>query len=261
MLGPNSKWLSQTFGDSQELTMLGKFPLTVGAWIILFSEVSAGDAETIGIYASKEDASNNDTTSWALLNSSAIVDTVDDFTACVRFRVRMFPNLPAFFSFGPGEEVDSGNKSLRFYLGYSSNMNGPSRSGFHIKFVNSTETLWAPMMDPDKSQEREIFLPNRWSHLCLSFSSDTRMIRYVLVSKIGMTRRVRPIVSWSNLFQQDGTKLEGKVVPPKFKNVALTPNFLTQFRIQTKKGFMFGDLNIWNRTLEDEDMIDWTTCK
>ena len=178
---------------TQELTMLGKFPLTVGAWIILFSEVSAGDAETIGIYASKEDASNNDTTSWALLNSSAIVDTVDDFTVCVRFRVRMFPNLPAFFAFGgPGEEMDSDNKSLRFYLGYSSNMNGPSRSGFHIKFLNSTETLWAPMMDPDKSQEREIFLPNQWSHLCLSFSSDTRMIRYVLVRKIGMTRRVRP---------------------------------------------------------------------
>ena len=242
-----------------------KFPPLCCIWIILGSSFAyAANAAKIGIFASTEDNSN-DTMSWVLLNSSAASndEPIESFTICLRFRIRMFPNGAAFVSVGEGENMDADNKTLRFYLGYSPTSHGLRRSGFHIRFVNSTNALWAPMMDSKRSPERalDLFLPNLMSHLCLSYSSVTRIIRFVLVGKVMAHGELKHTLMYLFSLFQDGIQLDDKIVPPNFKQVKMAPNFLSQFKIQSKKGFMFSDLNIWNYTLATTDMINWSTCK
>ena len=118
-----SKWLPKTFGG-----MFWKLILICGLFAI--TAVSASSDRKIIIYSNAANLTTNDTTSWAIINSSAInteYRTIDSFSICLRFRVRMFPNLPAFLAFGPGEEIDSESNPLRFYFGYSSNVHGPPR--------------------------------------------------------------------------------------------------------------------------------------
>ena len=118
-----SKWLSKTLGG-----MLWKLILICGLFGI--NAVSASSDRKIRIYSNAANLTTNDTTSWAIMNSSAVNtdnQTMDAFTFCLRFKVRMFPNLPAFLAFGPGEEIDSESNPLRFYFGYSSNVHGPPR--------------------------------------------------------------------------------------------------------------------------------------
>ena len=85
--------------------------------------VSGTLGANIGIWESI--LSENDTKSWAQLHASAVEDNstntapIESFTICLRFNVRVFPNLNSFISFGTGDDMESEeDMPVRFYLGY-----------------------------------------------------------------------------------------------------------------------------------------------
>ena len=57
----------------------------------------------------------------------------------------------------------------------------PRKSGFFFRF---SDRFWLFLKDPGKSEEEayDLILPNQWSHLCMAFSTETKLFQVVLVS-------------------------------------------------------------------------------
>ena len=57
----------------------------------------------------------------------------------------------------------------------------PRKSGFFFRF---SDRFWLFLKDPSKPEDEayDLILPNQWSHLCMAFSTETKLFQVVLVS-------------------------------------------------------------------------------
>ena len=158
--------------------------LILGAWLIISvtrAESYEGHGKTFRVLSNSKEVYENETTiSWAKLNTSLVANntTLDSFTICLRFRFRMFPNGDFETIYlgtnWMGPNTDWYNESLLVFVF------GKPRSGF---WINLGDFIWVFLKDSNLSQDRayDLFVPNKWSHLCVAYASDKRMITFALV--------------------------------------------------------------------------------
>ncbi|TRY70496.1 hypothetical protein TCAL_02367 [Tigriopus californicus] len=166
-----------------------------------------------------------------------------DITMCIRFNFQMlgfYEGKSRLITIEDWrEDVEEPSfKMLWFGANYPT-------SFFGIGYPEMTSYL---LQDPG-SQRYEIWIPNKWTHVCLSYEKANSYLRMV---KDGVTLNIN----------FEDTNLKNFTIPSDFLNKTHIGRCSFDFQGGcSNPAGLLSDFNIWNKALSEKDAQDWTTCR
>ena len=133
--------------------------------------------------------------------------------------------------------------------------------------TRTTYNSYIPQL-PDASYD--IYRPWQWNHLCFAWSSGgkSKLVLVLYSQSCNTWEKKLPLGSY---FPQNGEFLNINFIDENLKDLTVPTELLLKVYLMrcandyekdcTAPGAMATDFNIWSRSFDDRELIEWTSCK